>query len=97
MSTAVISGRIDKDIKVRADAIIRAAGSSVNSVISTVWHNIVETGELPVSSEGKDAQDTQRQTFESFMEWFETLPPQNKMYAHMTDDEILSLKVDEYV
>lgn len=96
MPTVVISGRVDEDVKVRADAVIRAAGSSVARVISDVWQTIAETGEVPVSPAVADEQAERRAAFESFMEWFDALPPQNEAFAHMTDDEILAGRVDDY-
>ena len=96
MPTVVISGRVDEDVKLRADAIIRAAGSSVARVINDVWRSIAISGELPVAPELQDEQAEKRIAFESFMEWFDGLPPQNEAFAHMTDDEILAGRVDDY-
>ena len=97
MATAVVSGRVDEDVKRRADIIIRSSGLTVAGVIADVWQDIVETGQVPRRQRLIDEQSEQRKTFESFMEWFEALPPQNEEYADMSDDEILALKVTEYV
>ena len=43
MPTVVVSGRVDEGVKLHADAIIRAAGSTVNGVINDVWQTIVST------------------------------------------------------
>ena len=96
MPTVVISGRVDEDVKLRADAVIRAAGSSVARVINDVWRSIAETGELPASPEIQDEQAVKRAAFESFVGWFDGLPPQNEAFADMTDDEILAGRVDDY-
>ena len=96
MPTVVVSGRVDEDVKLRADAVIRAAGSSVARVINDVWHSIAESGELPAAPGFKDEQDEKRAAFESFMEWFDDLPPQKEAFARMTDDEILAGRVDDY-
>ena len=50
MSTVVVSGRVDEDVKLRADAIIRAAGSTVNGVINDVWQTIRPSGKGCTSS-----------------------------------------------
>lgn len=97
MPTAVVSGRVDEDVKRRADIIIRSSGQTVAGVIADVWQGIVETGRLPERPGLPDEQAEKRRAFESFMEWFESLPAQNERFAGMTDDEILALKVDEYV
>ena len=96
MPTVVVSGRVDEDVKLRADAVIRASGSSVARVINDVWRSIADTGELPVAPEFVDEQAEKRATFHSFMEWFDGLPPQNESFARMTDDEILAGRVDDY-
>lgn len=96
MPTVVISGRVDQDVKLRADAIIRAAGSTVGRVINDVWETIAATGELPNSPAHANEQAAKRAAFSSFMDWFEELPPQNGAYAGMSDDEILAGRVDDY-
>ena len=96
MSTVVVSGRIDEDVKIRADRIIRSAGSSVARVISDVWQTIVDTGELPSSPALAAEEASKRDTFDSFMQWFDGLPPQDEAFAGMTDDEILEGRLDDY-
>ena len=96
MPTAVVSGRVDEELKRQADVIIRAAGTTVGNVINDVWHTIVTTGELPVSPAQAQERRAKQQTFDSFLQWFNALPPQNDAYARMTDDEILALRVDDY-
>ena len=97
MPTAVVSGRVDHRIKQDVDVIIRAAGSTVGNVINDVWQTIAKTGKLPQSPEALEERDKQRSTFDSFKVWFESLPAQNEAYAHMTDDEILAMRLDDYV
>ena len=96
MPTVVVSGRVDEDVKLRADAIIRSEGSSVARVISDVWQNIVDTGQLPESPTLAREQAERRAAFSSFMDWFEGLPAQNGAYAHLMDEEILEGRVDDY-
>ena len=47
MATAVVSGRVDEKVRQRADAYIRAAGSTPAEVIKVVWEHIARTGEVP--------------------------------------------------
>ena len=94
MATVVVSGRVEEDVKQRADVVIRAAGSSVAKVISDVWQNIVATGQLPAATP-KAEQDDRKEALESFLHWFEELPPQNEEYALMTDEEILSQRAEQ--
>lgn len=97
MPTAVVSGRVDEDVKRRADVIIRKSGSSVGAVINDVWQTIVETGELPASPSQVQELQSKRATFGAFMKWFDSLPAQNDAFDGMTDDEILSWRVNDYV
>lgn len=96
MATVVVSGRVEESVKLRADAVIRSAGSTVAAVISDVWQSIAETGQLPSSSAHADERAEKQAAFSSFMEWFEMLPSQNEGFAHLTDEEILAGRVDDY-
>lgn len=96
MPTAVVSGRVDARVKHRADAVIRNAGKTVGSVINAVWETIAATGELPPSVLDGDKLVEKRAAFESFVAWADSLPEPNPTYAHMTDEEILALKVVDY-
>lgn len=57
MATAVVSGRVDEQVRVRADAYIRAAGSTPGDVIRAVWENIARTGEVPEAGEEREEPD----------------------------------------
>ena len=96
MSTAVVSGRIDADLKVQVDAIVRNAGSSISEVINNVWLTIAQTGELPADNLRTDGFAEQRARFEAFEGWLAALPEPNPAYIHMSDEEILATKVDRY-
>lgn len=52
MATAVVSGRVDEQVKARAEAFIRAAGLSAGDVIRMVWERIARTGEIPDAGDG---------------------------------------------
>ena len=56
MATSVVSGRVDEKIRQRADAYIRAAGSTPAEVIKVVWENIARTGEVPEEAPASAAQ-----------------------------------------
>ena len=96
MSTAVVSGRIDADLKAQVDAIVRNAGSSVSEVINNVWLAIAQTGELPADPCRSDGLSEQRARFDEFESWLAALPEPNPAYAHMSDEEILAARVDRY-
>ena len=56
MATSVVSGRVDEKVRQRADAYIRAAGSTPAEVIKVVWESIARTGEVPEAAPALAAQ-----------------------------------------
>lgn len=64
MATAVVSGRVDEQVKARADAFIRAAGLSTGDVIRAVWERIAQTGEVPDACDGIGQQHAKRDSLE---------------------------------
>lgn len=44
---ALVSGRVDRSVKDRADFYIRKSGLTTSEVIRIVWANIAETGRVP--------------------------------------------------
>lgn len=60
MATAVVSGRVDEQVKSRADAFIRAAGLSTGDVIRAVWECIAQTGEVPDAGSSTGRLDAMR-------------------------------------
>lgn len=53
MSTEIVSGRVDADVKRRADAYIKKEGLTPGEVIRIVWNTIATTGQVPQESEGE--------------------------------------------
>lgn len=60
MATAVVSGRVDAQVKARAEAFIRAAGLSSGDVIRVVWERIARTGEIPDAGDDVEQLDVSR-------------------------------------
>lgn len=58
MPTAVVSGRVEEQVKARAEAFIRAAGLSSGDVIRVVWERIAQTGEIPDAGDAAERLDT---------------------------------------
>lgn len=50
MST-LVAGRVDDEVKARADIYIERAGMTSASVIRAVWESIAETGSIPAAPE----------------------------------------------
>ena len=99
MPTAVVSGRVDVKLKRQVDAILSTHGTTANDVIGAVWEQIAQTHEVPMRIKPEEAERLARQRakFAEFEKFLETLPPINPEYANMTDDEILAMRIDEYV
>lgn len=64
MATAVVSGRVDEQVKTRAEAFIRAAGLSTGDVIRVVWEHIARTGEVPDAGDSAERLDAARDPME---------------------------------
>ena len=47
MATAIVSGRVDENVKRVADVHIRRRGLTATEVIAGVWGHIAKTGEIP--------------------------------------------------
>lgn len=62
MATALVAGRVDSEIKERADAYIARAGETQASVIRSVWETIARTGKVPTIDDGtgEDLKDRMR-------------------------------------
>lgn len=60
MATAVVSGRVDAQVKARAEAFIHAAGLSAGDVIRVVWERIARTGEIPDAGDDVEQLDVSR-------------------------------------
>ena len=84
MATAVVSGRVDEKIRQRADAYIRAAGSTPAEVIKVVWESIARTGEVPVESPAEESNGA----WERFMEFRESLPKAEPWLVNLTKEQM---------
>ena len=93
MATAVVSGRVDEKIRQRADAYIRAAGSTPAEVIKVVWENIARTGEVP---EVATAEEEPRGTWERFMEFREGLPEAEPWLVNLTKEQMRDMIASRY-
>lgn len=47
MRTTVVSGRVDADVKEKADAYLKEKGVTPGEVIKNVWASIATTGQVP--------------------------------------------------
>ena len=75
MATAIVSGRVDEDVKDRVARLIQAAGLSAGDVIKTVWDTIARTGEVPLLPVEDSEAEARRKRFAAFMELRASLPP----------------------
>ena len=84
MATSVVSGRVDEKVRQRADAYIRAAGSTPAEVIKVVWENIARTGEVPEVVPVEEP----RGAWERFMEFRESLPKAEPWLVNLTKEQM---------
>lgn len=80
MATAVISGRVDEQVRESAERYIQASGLTVADVIRTVWERIARTGEVPREEAGDEQTNAAWNDFMAFREeisgeasWLDTL------------------------
>ncbi len=92
MATAVVSGRVDEKIRQRADAYIRAAGSTPAEVIKVVWENIARTGEVPEAV----AAERPRGAWERFMEFRESLSEADPWLVNLTKEQMRDMIASRY-
>lgn len=89
MATAVVSGRVDVQVRDRAGAYLKAAGFTAGDVIKAVWESIARTGRIPVTDEV--AEVAAPDPWEEFVSFCDSLPPADPRLANLTDDEIKDL------
>ena len=95
MSTVVVAGRVDEEVKRRVDRIIERAGKTTADVIKDVWVNIYLTGELPSTKQQEEAFEEQRRHFQDFMEFVSSAPPLPEWAVNLTDEDIRDMMVDD--
>lgn len=91
-ATEVVSGRVDEKVRQRADAYIRAAGSTPAEVIKVVWENIARTGEVPTGEPAKEL----RGTWERFMEFRESLSDAEPWLVNLTKEQMRDMIASRY-
>lgn len=96
MATAIVSGRVDEAVKVRAARAIAAAGMSTGDVIKAVWERIAATGEVPqpLSCDAGAAAAADR--MQSFMQLRAELPAVPELAA-LSDGAMRDLVSERYV
>ena len=92
MATSVVSGRVDEKIRQRADAYIRAAGSTPAEVIKVVWESIARTGEVPEVVPVEEP----RGAWERFMEFRESLPKAEPWLVSLTKEQMRDMIASRY-
>lgn len=92
MATAVVSGRVDEKVRQRADAYIRAAGSTPAEVIKVVWENIARTGEVPTEEQAEEP----RGAWERFMEFRESLSDAEPWLVNLTKEQMRDMIASRY-
>lgn len=96
MATTVVSGRVDADVKRRADAVIREAGTSVGEVIKNMWELIAETGAVPERRRSESEAARRARALARLREVCDGLPPCPNV-ASLTDDDVKAMMVSRHV
>lgn len=92
MATKVVSGRVDEDVKRRADAYIKKEGLTPADVIKIVWDTIAETGEIPQKTSRNGAE---RPDLNGFFEACDELPVSDE-FESLTERQMKELLAGRY-
>ncbi len=95
MATAIVSGRVDEAVKMRAAHAIAAAGMSVGDVIKAVWEGIAATGEVPQPPTRDAGAMAGADRMRAFMQLRAELPAVPEL-AGLSDDAVRGLIAERY-
>ena len=96
MPTAIVSGRVDEAVRQKADVAMRKAGLTPSDVIQGVWGEMARSGEVPEIARPRRDEGEGRAAIERLEGFLKRLPPVNPAYADLSDDEILTLRIQDY-
>jgi antitoxin component of RelBE/YafQ-DinJ toxin-antitoxin module len=97
MPSAVVSGRVDANVKEQVDRILERAGKTPADVIRDVWLDIYATGELPELRRQEDASEEQRAKYQDFLSFVDSLPAAPDWATELTDARMNDLIASRYV
>ena len=97
MATAIVSGRVEEEIRQRANAFIEKQGLTAADVIKIVWNNIAITGKVPLSLEQGSVQPKRTELFEEFHSFVEDLPECSDEIAALDKQQLREMLVGKYV
>lgn len=68
MASSLVAGRVDEDVKKRADFAIRRKGLTQAQVIRFVWNEIAATGEVPGAAPAQEAKGSLQERLRALRE-----------------------------
>ena len=95
MATAVVSVRIDRDLKDQVSALAQASGTTIVEIVKKNLQEVARTKQVPVSDEERARWAAQHKCFEEFMEWRATLSPCPEL-ATLTDEQMKDMIASKY-
>ena len=96
MATAVVSGRVDEAVKVRADAVIHAVGLSPAEVVKAVWEHIARVGEIPVVCDERAAANEAKQVALEGLARTRSVYGESPGLVSMTSEELKDMVAGRY-
>lgn len=93
MATAVISGRVDEQVRESAERYIQAAGLTAADVIRTVWERIARTGEVPREEAVGEPADA---AWNDFMAFRDEISGEASWLDALTEREVRDLVAARY-
>lgn len=86
MASTVVSARVNEELKSAANAYISEAGTTLGEVMKAVLTEIVRTKQVPLSEDERTRREVQRDKFNEFVNWRNSLPASAGIEAMTVDD-----------
>jgi addiction module RelB/DinJ family antitoxin len=90
MASTVVSARVNEELKSAANAYISEAGTTLGEVMKAVLTEIVRTKQVPLSEDERTRREAQRDKFNDFVNWRDSLP-ESQGIEKMTVEDLRNL------
>jgi addiction module RelB/DinJ family antitoxin len=90
MASTVVSARVNEELKSAANAYISEAGTTLGEVMKAVLTEIVRTKQVPLSEDERTRREAQRDKFNDFVNWRDSLP-ESQGIEEMTVEDLRNL------
>lgn len=93
METAVVSGRVDAQVRDRVATVLKLAGLTPGDIIRDVWESIAATGKVPVVEQ---VVEEPTDPWEAFVAFCDAAPPADDWFINLTDEQMGDMIASKY-